>query len=662
MKKPLTHLLQPDKLILIFLALNLLLGLAVADDFGQSWEEAKALAYGQRTLSFYRSFDLHASPKAFGAPDVRVQGPFFNTASAALVKVVKLLSDQIDPVSVLHMFYFLAFNLALFSFYQIARRMMASWAALAGTLLFASQPLFYGHAFIDPKDMPLMAFFLLAVYRGWVMVEGCSSELESQEEEGAGLTGLVRQDWGQITPRRQAALRIQRLLWVSAALLYVLGKARFHELVDKLVFKMFYANDTSFLGQVFDRVVQNAADLGVEAYQIKAAAFADRLAVNLLIFGLVVGVLYHLEHLPAATRWVWQRFARPAVKGFSRSLPANMLAALKDRNVLLAGICLGMAAAAGITGLAAGGLVILLLIFKSKEKAAGPALVYLAIGAVAVYLLWPYLWASPFRRLAEVFAANPVKSYPGAVLFGGRLYNPGDLPRLYVPTLMAIKLTEPLILLSFVGFIAAARKTYQAKMDWVLMAAASLWFALPLFFSVYRHSSQFDDFGQAFFMLPPLFIFSGWALEYIHHKLDQKYIFGLLLVLMLLPGLYGAARLHPYEYTYYNKLVRGTGGAFRAYETDYWGTSFKEAMEYINQTAEPNARIAVWGPAHIAQLYARPDLKVASSGKTNVNNFDYALILTRGNRDLFNLRKKTSLFEVKRYRAILSVVKQIKKK
>jgi hypothetical protein len=40
-------------------------------------------------------------------------------------------------------------------------------------------------------------------------------------------------------------------------------------------------------------------------------------------------------------------------------------------------------------------------------------------------------------------------------------------------------------------------------------------------------------------------------------------------------------RLHPYQMTYFNALAGGVGGAAGHYETDYWLTSYKEAIEWI---------------------------------------------------------------------------------
>jgi len=40
--------------------------------------------------------------------------------------------------------------------------------------------------------------------------------------------------------------------------------------------------------------------------------------------------------------------------------------------------------------------------------------------------------------------------------------------------------------------------------------------------------------------------------------------------------------LHPYQMTYFNSFVGGLRGANENYETDYWLTSYREAMEWVN--------------------------------------------------------------------------------
>ena len=39
--------------------------------------------------------------------------------------------------------------------------------------------------------------------------------------------------------------------------------------------------------------------------------------------------------------------------------------------------------------------------------------------------------------------------------------------------------------------------------------------------------------------------------------------------------------LYPYQYIYFNRLIGGLSGAYKNFETDYWGASFKEAVTWL---------------------------------------------------------------------------------
>ena len=56
-----------------------------------------------------------------------------------------------------------------------------------------------------------------------------------------------------------------------------------------------------------------------------------------------------------------------------------------------------------------------------------------------------------------------------------------------------------------------------------------------------------------------------------------------LAVLLLLPGLLGIIRLHPFELSYYNELVGGTAGARRlGMETNYYASTYGHFLPELN--------------------------------------------------------------------------------
>jgi hypothetical protein len=121
------------------------------------------------------------------------------------------------------------------------------------------------------------------------------------------------------------------------------------------------------------------------------------------------------------------------------------------------------------------------------------------------------------------------------------------------------------------------------------------------------------------------------------------------------------AQLHPYEYTYYNSLVGGTGGAFRTYETDYWLTCYKEAVEQLNSLAPRPANLFVHREATIAAGYAADGITVRDErgNLSAIQAGDYLLVNTRTNEDRKTFHDAPVVLEIGRGGATFCVVKQV---
>jgi hypothetical protein len=106
---------------------------------------------------------------------------------------------------------------------------------------------------------------------------------------------------------------------------------------------------------------------------------------------------------------------------------------------------------------------------------------------------------------------------------------------------------------------------------------------------------------------------AGLALGMLLERVRPAWARAAIVLLILLPGLLGIISMHPYEYAYFNELTGGPGGAAGKYEVDYWCTSLRELMEFVNGRAEPEAVVVAWGPYWAAEEFARPDLKIRPS-------------------------------------------------
>ena len=165
------------------------------------------------------------------------------------------------------------------------------------------------------------------------------------------------------------------------------------------------------------------------------------------------------------------------------------------------------------------------------------------------------------------------------------------------------------------------------------------WFAILVLYVLIRKPAMYDGIRHFLFILPPIFIFSGFTFEYIldfiaSHTLSN-WLYAGLVVLILLPGILGILRLHPYEYTYYNSFIGGTRGAFRNYETDFWLTCYKEAVQDLNSSVSGPVNLYVHREPYIAEYYASDDMIVLDprGAADQIQSGDYLLVNSRTNED-----------------------------
>jgi hypothetical protein len=140
-----------------------------------------------------------------------------------------------------------------------------------------------------------------------------------------------------------------------------------------------------------------------------------------------------------------------------------------------------------------------------------------------------------------------------------------------------------------------------------------------------------------------------------------SWLYAGLALALITPGLAAIFRLHPYEYTYYNSFIGGTDGAFRKYETDYWLTCYKDAVQQLNDITSQPVRLFVKREAYVAAPYANANIRVLDLRNTTeqVQSGDYVLVNTRLNDDHSTFRDALNVIEIKRGHATFCFVRQI---
>ena len=474
--------------ILFLLAISLLAGLFTFQDYGMAWDEYLYYEYAD-AIGYAYSIPAHLSPdfdleKAYGpsAGDHRNHGPGYIIFARLGVYALQALTD-IDKIALWHLVNFATYLVGTFFVYKIALRWLHPYTALASTVLYLTQPVLWGHAFINPKDMPFATAFIAAVYFGFRTVDGFASpEFKNKK------------NWPEIV--------------VTGILI--------------------------------------------------------GLATNMRIIGPLLSVMLFMYAL-----------------------------FLRQRKNLLWFIPVGV------------------------------------IAVITMYITWPYIWETPIATFIEVLKLMSSYSTMPKMIFMGDFYRSYDLPLRYLPWLLGITLTEPVWPLFVTGLAVAGFRIFKKSLEWKGFSILLFWFISMLFYVLILRPSIYDGYRHFLFILPPVFIVCGFAFEEIYHHLSAKWLYGLLALIFVLPGISADIKLHPYQYAYYNTFVGGTKNVAGIYETDYWLTCYKEAVEQFNQIAPDNATLAVIREPANAAYYLKEGIQV--TGYTSRQPGDYLLLGSRLN-------------------------------
>jgi hypothetical protein len=502
----------------LFLLIPILLaGLLTFRQYGLSWDEPLFYAYGDALGYAYApanwfggNFDLNLSYGPSGT-DHKNRGPAYLVLARGPAHVLQRLG--LAQAEAWHLINFLTFLAGVYVLYRLSQRWMSATAALGAAALFATQPLLWGHGFINPKDSPFLVFFLGSVWLGFRMVDRLGAK------EG-GLLGAV--------------------------------------------------------------------------------------------------------------------------------LPAS--------------ICLGITTSIRVLGPLAGLLVVIYYFVRAPNRLSTAWMLLYGAGAILTMLVtWPYLWDAPLPRFFEVLRFMSDNPTGLMVLFGGQYYRAYELPHRYLPFYLAATLTEPVSPLFLAGVIAAAFRAIRRTIEWKSLGLVLGWFGVMVCYVLFLRPPMYDGMRHFLFILPPVFITCGLALDAAAVLLPRAWLAGLLLAAVLIPGPAAGVQLHPYEYAYYNAFVGGTAAAFRQYETEYWLTCYKEAVEDLARLAPPpGTRLYVHREAYIAARYAGEGLIVLEEDNhaSEIRPGDYVLVNTRSNEDQRTLRGAPVVLSVGRAGAIYCVVKQ----
>lgn len=165
MKKALSALIVP----LFFLA-YLGFGLSIVDDYGISWDEPLQRRHGQISVDhiidrFGLDWEKYNDIIALRSAPGRQYSVLFSVTCNLLNRAFGITKDFRKSYLLRHTMNFLVFWLGSIFFYKIlVKRLGHKGLALLGTLFLILSPRIFAHSFYNPKDIILLAFYIVSSY------------------------------------------------------------------------------------------------------------------------------------------------------------------------------------------------------------------------------------------------------------------------------------------------------------------------------------------------------------------------------------------------------------------------------------------------------------------------------------------------------------------
>lgn len=582
-------------LILVIMLAMMFVGLLVVDDFGQSWDEDINYYNGERSIRKYRDGNFLKDQNLD-----YYHGTFYFMIWSSASKFINSITPQWRDADGRHLINYLTFVIGVVALYLISKRTFGRNAAIFSALLFASQPLFFGHAFINQKDIPFMVFWMVTIFLGlqlgdtWSEVNRPGVRLATKKSHRSFITSLV-EDW----KSQSVGVRIAFLILIVSVFVFfvdLFSSRCILPLGRNIIIKAYSSESPSLLFKAFRTIAEDADKTSLSVYLQKLDDLYFWARIPAFLIGLVV--------------------LRSAIKGLFPKTFVKRILPLEGRTLLLllTGISLGLTQAIRIQGIFVGMLISLSLFLQLRRRSGILLASVWFIAFITMYAAWPTLWGDPFNRIWEriVLTTDFTKHQ---VLFEGVVYSSEELPWYFLPKILPLQFTEPVILLFLLSIpLLYLRNKLRDRSVQQVLVVLLLWFFVPILLQVVQRIPIYDNFRQFLFAMPPIFILAGWALETLRMRIRQNSIRIAVVAFALAPGFVQIVRLHPYQYIYYNNLVGGVRGAEGRYELDYWCTAYREAMGYVNQHAISNAIIQAWGPYEAASSFAREDVKVYPLG------------------------------------------------
>jgi hypothetical protein len=270
----------------------------------------------------------------------------------------------------------------------------------------------------------------------------------------------------------------------------------------------------------------------------------------------------------------------------------------KTKYFVLFGVLSGLLINIRIMGIIIPFIVTVLLRFDmvngpNRRKILINYFVYLAVTIGTLILTWPWLWSDPLGHLKIAFVNMSQFRWPNNVLVYGSFVRATSVGWMYLPHWFGLTTPILYLLLGISGFLFLAIKFIRKPIDFIRSTVLRnqliylLCFVGPVAAVIVMHSVLYDAWRQMYFIYPAFLMLAIYGLFSLFNtrffSSDLPRVAVIVLILLSFAGTgFTMIKSHPFEDVYFNILLPKKDNYLRkTFELDYWGTSYKQALEYI---------------------------------------------------------------------------------
>lgn len=464
---------DPRTLIWCVVGVSALLGLTPFNHYGEGWDEQVDFAYGRDAADHFRASASYWDD--YG--NLKYYGPAYLMLAHSVAIHLKPLIPGWHISDARHFVNHLTFQVATLALFYLCLRYVSGWSALVAALLFHTQPLLFGHSFINQKDVPFLASFLLSVWLGFKL-----ADLKPRHEPEPA--SALRQDWAR-TPRGQKlALITTGALTMLAWLELIAVRALILPSLLRIISEAYAGESLPVVNDWFLRTAEHAGRVPVEAYQLKATTLYFWFRWPLSAVTAAPFILLAARTFRSTLSSWWS----------SRSGPLTL--------ALLAGAAAGLTTATRVVGFSLIPLVGSVVAIRRRWAAFPILAVYSAGAAATCFGVWPYLRSAPLEHLWETIRVMSRFPWGSGIVYMGDILTPAALPWHYVPVLLAIQLTLPALVLAAAGIGLGASQAFRNKDLLPEFLCLLTWAAGPVVAAEVLNSTLYNNFRQLLFITP----------------------------------------------------------------------------------------------------------------------------------------------------------------